>query len=212
MELDVLRQVSPGKRTIIFPGPGDEAHLSLSSSQGPSAPDLFSSYFHKLSLVLFFVPPLHHFIIFSFVIILLLLLPGTICFLVDLLNPEQAAFPFSEVFYWSPPNLLHPHTPGPRAFTSPTLRFTLDTQSLQFFNSNRFNLKDIQVWSSKKAALQQQVTSDICTFRLRSPANRLHSSLKLSFIIQSIKYLKQNMKELLGCPLLPLSTSKTLYG
>ena len=27
--------------------------------------------------------------------------PGTVCFLADLLHPDQAAFPFSEVFYWS---------------------------------------------------------------------------------------------------------------
>ena len=26
-------------------------------------------------------------------------LPGTVCFLADLLHPDQAAFPFSEVFY-----------------------------------------------------------------------------------------------------------------
>ena len=25
--------------------------------------------------------------------------PGTVCFLADLLHPDQAAFPFSEVFY-----------------------------------------------------------------------------------------------------------------
>ena len=33
-------------------------------------------------------------------------LPGTVCFLADLLNPDQAAFPFSEVFYWSTSQFL----------------------------------------------------------------------------------------------------------